>query len=201
MTITFANRQNECVETQDGRRVWLSRACAVVAQVCLYRQSNQTWYVLLGKRGSGVPDFQGHWCFPCGYLDWDETLAKAMLREVWEECGVYLPHLATHDNFVHSDNPAFFEHSVEDEQPWHIADIPRSTKQNISFHYALFFSWDGDALPELSNQNCEPDEVDDLGWFSLQDASELTLAFNHNERLAHLLRAKSDNFSQPPLKK
>ena len=26
----FNNRENECVELTDGRKVWLSRACAVV---------------------------------------------------------------------------------------------------------------------------------------------------------------------------
>ena len=25
----FNNRENECVETKDGRKVWLSRSCAV----------------------------------------------------------------------------------------------------------------------------------------------------------------------------
>ncbi len=42
--------------------------------------------ILLIKRG-GEP-FKDHWALPGGYLDWDEDLAQAVVREVREELGV-----------------------------------------------------------------------------------------------------------------
>jgi NADH pyrophosphatase NudC (nudix superfamily) len=92
----FANRQNPKVYTQTGQQVYLSRACSVVAEVCLYEVTQAKWYILLVKRGEACPDFQGDWCLPCGYLDWDETLYQAMIREVYEETGLYLSELHRH---------------------------------------------------------------------------------------------------------
>ena len=100
----FANKENECVQTRDGLTIWLSRSCATVAQVCLYNLTDKRWYILLGKRGPHTPDYQGFWCLPCGYLDWNETLYKGMLREVWEECGLFLPHLSQQQGFVNFTN-------------------------------------------------------------------------------------------------
>lgn len=28
------------------------------------------------------------WCLPCGYLDWDESIHHALIREVFEEVGI-----------------------------------------------------------------------------------------------------------------
>lgn len=93
MSIRFKNRPNQKVKTEEGETVYLSRACAVVAEIFLYSTGNKSWYVLLGKRGERAPDYRGYWCFPCGYLDWDETLYEAFYREVWEETGLMLADL------------------------------------------------------------------------------------------------------------
>ncbi len=196
MTIQFNNRENERIVTEDGREVWLSRACAVVAQICLYNTTDKTWHMLLGKRGSGTPDFQGYWCFPCGYLDWDETLTQGMIREVWEECGFYLPSLSEHPNFIYSENPSVQGTIEVTEIPWHVSDRPTSRTQNISFHYAIICKWDGSNFPVLSNKYCEPNEVDDLGWFTVEEVSNITLAFNHNECLVNLLQEQKDAFQR-----
>ncbi|MFL0811394.1 MAG: NUDIX hydrolase [Agarilytica sp.] len=192
----FSNRHNEETLTQDGRRIWLSRACAVVAHVALYEVESGQWFILLGKRGESTPDFQGYWGLPCGYLDWDESLVQAMLREVWEECGLYLPSLSEAEQFVWSQNSCVLQQENIQETPWAIADVPRSQKQNVSMHYAVLFSWRGQPLPELSDAYAEPGEVAGIEWVSIEKAMEMDLAFHHGKRIQMLWQDHSDAFLQ-----
>ncbi len=192
----FNNRENERVDLADGREVWLSRACAVVAEVCMYVAQEQTWYVLIGKRGTATPDFQGYWCLPCGYLDWDESLTEGMLREVWEETGLYIPELKEQPGFIYSENPCILNKIDAHETPWSISDKPTSAKQNISFHYAILFSWQSKPFPILSMNYCEPNEVADLKWVKLEEARNMELAFNHAQRVAMLRDGKPELFEK-----
>lgn len=68
-----------------GETVWIHRSIAVVGFV--FCKINNEWCVLANQRGEGAPDFQGYWNCPCGYLDFDETLAEACSREIYEETG------------------------------------------------------------------------------------------------------------------
>lgn len=194
--ITFNNRENENVNTEDGRNIWISRACAVVAEVCMYNIEDKTWYVLLGKRGKGTPDFQGYWCLPCGYLDWDETLCDAMIREVWEETGLYLPHLSAQEQFAYSPNSCVNPENTGDEKPWAVSDSLSTATQNISFHFAVFFSWKGLPGPALTFDNSEPDEVEELGWIPLAKAHQMSLAFSHNKRILQVFEEKKSELNK-----
>lgn len=187
----FNNRENEEITTVDGRTFWISRSCAIVAYVCLYNLSDKRWYTLLGKRGTGVPDAQGYWALTCGYLDWDESLHQAMLREVWEECGVDLSSLAQNDQFLWSDNPCLVNNNNE-EHPWNISDTPKAGKQNISFHYSILFGWRGLPLPHLSIENAAPNEVEELAWVPIEQAATMDLAFNHATRLNQMREELSE---------
>lgn len=195
----FNNRPNEQITTTDGRDLWYGRSCAVVAEICLFNTVDKKWYVLLGKRGSGTPDFQGYWGLPCGYLDWDETLTQAVVREVWEECGLALPELPAQDAFICSPNNCINSAMTDGvdniaETPWHISDRPLSTKQNISLHYAIVFAWGSATLPSLSAENCEPNEVDDLKWSPLSEAMNMTLSFSHESHINTLWTQHSSMF-------
>jgi len=192
----FSNRQNERIHTQDGRPIWLSRACAVVAQVCLYHAKDRRWYILLGKRGSGTADFQDYWGLPCGYLDWDETLSQAMVREVYEECGVYLPGLKQHPQFIWSENACINSPENFEEVPWTITDRPRTQKQNVSMHYAVLFSWRGAPLPELSDANAEPNEVAGIDWLPIEHAMEMSLAFDHEHRIRRFYHEQQERLKR-----
>ena len=194
MKPVFKNRKNQPIETLGGETIWNSRSCAVVAQICLYNQSDSNWYVLLGKRGSGTPDFQGFWGLPCGYLDWDESLCEAVIREVWEECGLFLPSLSSHPNFLHSDSSMVFSPPFSDV-PWNITDRTDNVKQNISMHYAVLVGWSG-MLPDLSNAFADPGEVDGLEWVPIQQSFDMDLAFNHQQRIRKLWDDQASLFRQ-----
>jgi ADP-ribose pyrophosphatase YjhB (NUDIX family) len=42
--------------------------------------------VLMGRRATGV--YEGLWCIPCGYVEWDEHVRDAAVREFREETGL-----------------------------------------------------------------------------------------------------------------
>lgn len=170
----FKNRANECVTTIDGRQIWVSRSVAVAVSVVLVYERQP--YILVNQRGTGVPDFQGYWNLPCGYLDYDETTQEAAVREVWEECGVNV------NTLLQSCDIEFFT------QPWDVSSNPDNEKQNVTIHHGLHARVN--VLPELTNVYNEPDETADIRWLPLADVDTLQYAFNHRARIdkyvAHL---------------
>ena len=59
---------------------------------------------LLGRRRAS---YRGSYCFPCGYVEFDEDLHEALIREVEEETGLLVEPralLAAHSNFHDPDH-------------------------------------------------------------------------------------------------
>lgn len=167
----FNNRPNECVITTDGRSIWVSRSVAVA--VCVVLMCQRRAYILVNQRGPGLPDFQGYWNLPCGYLDYDETTEQAAVREVWEECGVNALQLLA------GARAEYFS------KPWDISSTPSGAKQNVTIHHGLYA--EVETLPELSSAHNDPGETSDIRWLPLSEVDALQYAFNHRSRIDKFL--------------
>lgn len=149
--------------------------------------------MLLGKRGTGVPDYQGYWGFPCGYLDWNETLYQAVQRELWEETGLLLHETAKHDALLKSLNLP--EGDGNSPMPWKITDTVReASKQNVSHHFGFLLHWQAEVLPELSLENTAPNEAEAAEWVRVEQAKTMQMAFRHSERLMEVLNDQIAHF-------
>lgn len=157
----FFNKPNE-VSIVDGKEIWQSRSIAVVNLVICNKLT------LLVKRGAGAPNEAGKWCLPCGYLDYNETLYDAARRETWEESGVDL----LEEGFS----------SATGDQPVYIKSIPNDYRQNVSVYY-LWERAPNKPLPATSLSNCEPNEIQSVGWFSYEAImhNDFKVAFNHKD--------------------
>lgn len=151
-------------EEMVGKTIWNSRAIAV--SIFPFIRIKGMWHVAAIKRGKGCPDYVGYWCCPCGYVDFNETIHQAALRELREETGIEYPYVL---NLVAiQDNPNISE------------------KQNVTFRYVCdaetVFLWEGDDyVPELTSAHSEPDEVEELKWIPLSEIGKYEWAFDHKE--------------------
>jgi 8-oxo-dGTP diphosphatase len=113
-----------------------------------------------------IEPFKGRWCLPGGHIDRYEPARESIVREVREETG-----LGFDAQFF-----GYFDEII----PGH----------NI---HAVVIAFEGRASGRL---NASAYEVSDAGWFSLDEARSMPLAFTHNEILdsfaTRMVKANSD---------
>lgn len=73
--------------------------------------------VVITQRSDKV-DHPGKWALPCGYIDWNESIHQALVREIWEELGLNI-----------SGYPVFL-YDIND-------DPNKDERQNVTFHFAV----------------------------------------------------------------
>jgi len=151
----FNNTENKCLELKDGGKIWKSRNVAVVV-VILHGDQFFSDEVYLVKRGRDMTH-SNTWCFPCGYLDWDETVQEAAIREVYEETGLIA--------------------NIKDLKFVGIDSDPSKFSQNVSIRFLLE---NGKDLVKDPNHKIDLGEVSDSGWFSIQKPLP-DMAFDHKE--------------------
>ncbi|NTV08974.1 MAG: NUDIX hydrolase [Chlorobium limicola] len=101
-----------------------------------------------------VNPFKGFWCLPGGHIDQGETALAAVIREVAEETGL----IFTDPTFLCFSDEIFPQYN---------------------FH-AVALAFYGTASGTL---RLMPEEVDEYGWFTIDEALSLQLAFNHEQLL------------------
>lgn len=168
----FPSTPNRCIIVDD-EELWISRSVTVLA--ILVFVCNGSAYVPLNKRGPDLPTEVGKWSLAGGYLDYDETIGGAVMREVWEELGLNLQEFQTNHRL---------EGSLD--QPSLVFSEPRRS-QNVTMHYPLMvFLNEGTELPSLA-PTVSKGEVAEVGWFSLEDTLKMELAFHHQDSLRRCL--------------
>lgn len=160
--------KNFPIKDINGKEWWISRSIAVTG--CILTLLNNRWCVLVNKRGKGAPDFQGMWNMPCGYLDFDETIPEAVIREVYEETGVKV-------------DPDFLRF-------WKFNDLPSQNRQNVSFiYYAIIDAQPSSISVSINNdRGGEEGEVDAVGWIPLDSIDKYQWAFNHDKIIGEIAR-------------
>lgn len=145
--------ENQNFPIKVGEKVyWHSRAMAVVGFV--FKEMGNRLFVLTEQRGAGAADNVGSFCVPCGYLDFNETLEDAILRELKEETG-----------FVGIKNKLNF---------LKINSNPTENRQNVSVHFSYF----ADENEEFSCEKAiggEKDEISYVGWMYIGDVKKVNL--------------------------
>lgn len=152
--------KNFQIEATDGKKYWIARSLAVAGFIFKSNEDRKELYVLANKRGPGTPDFQGYWSCPCGYLDFDETLAEACSREIKEECGLEI-------------NPTRLKlHYIEDS--------PSANRQNVTHRFTTFLDKRENTEIKIGIEG-EQDEVADVKWIPLSDVDNYLWAFGHDK--------------------
>jgi ADP-ribose pyrophosphatase YjhB (NUDIX family) len=207
----FNNRDNKLVEAKDGRKVWDSRSCAVTSVVIMrvgkwYQRKK--YFLLTILRGKDTPDFQGYKCCPCGYLDWDEPLNWAAVRETEEET-TFNPISAwsSRTNPIDSNDENSKRVKIElvyekykEGQPFYLSSEPSENRQNVTACFGVVFSVSKEEdLPIISGENVntlEFEEVASADWIPLEEvkSKKHKFAFNHENRSMDFFRIyKSEN--------
>lgn len=125
--------------------------------------------VLLIRRGPGARNEQGLWATPGGAVEWDETPAEAVVREVWEECGIEIAvfcQLGT------------FDHRLNDREQW------------ISIAYLAQIMMGEPAIQE-------PEKCSGCGWFTLSELPTLLSPLADKHLSAYRRMEAGTNGSQP----
>lgn len=157
---------------EDNKKYWISRSMATRSELLVY--DNECVYILVNKRGEGVPDFKHCWNIPCGYLEYDITLKENCSKELLEECGVDIPF----NRWKLS--------SIED-------DPQRSNKQNVTVVYRTEMTKSEFNACVIHNnindfEGGEVNEVEDV-WLmplTLENINKYDWAFNHKEVLMNI---------------
>lgn len=160
----FKNKENKCYKTVCGKTIWHSRNVATSICILRTKPEDQTKIQVLGvKRGKSM-SHPGKFCFPCGFLDWDETVPQAAVREIYEEAGL--------------------EVDLRDLDFVELDSNPQKFSQNVTVHFVLYYTGD----QEVSNKNAAQDEIEEVKWFDFEEAEKEEWAFDHKERIETLVK-------------
>ena len=76
------------------------------------------------------------------------------------------------------------------KQPWFVNTDPSENRQNVSLRYGAYFK--SDILPELTDENSEPNEIADLKWEKVKNLDKYDWAYNHDKKIVEFLELIND---------
>ena len=173
----FKNKPNVSHDI-NGKIVWESRSVSVAGVVVLYKDLKT--YVLTSIRGPIIDDNTGKINLVGGYLDRDETVSEAFIRECWEETGFNLP--------LYMDKYQVISENIKKE--WSTDSNPnRHITQNVCFRFGVILeSPYGEDFPPLTTEYNEvPGECLDPKWVLITDIDKHDWAFDHNKLIKKYL--------------
>ena len=131
------------------------RAALTVDAIVFYQTENKTSVLLIER---GREPYKNKWALPGGFIEMDETLEKACIRELQEETGLRVEKMKQ-----------FRAYDAVDRDPRH---------RTISVVYAV----------ELENEKPVKgsDDASRAAWFSIDELPEL--AFDHGQILSDFFR-------------
>ena len=114
--------------------------------------------LLLGKRSARRRAYPGVWDVPGGHVEAEETAEQTLVRELREELGV---------------TPSEWREVAV----LHVPAMGDEEAHMLRLHLFVVTRWCGEPC------NLLPDEHEELAWFTLEDATRLTLAHAAYPRL------------------
>lgn len=137
---------------------------AVTSTMAVLAWMDNQWHVLLAKRHAGSEAFPGYWSLPGGFLNVaQETTLACAVRELMEECNLFLPparwHVIGVDDNVPGTDPRY-DHVV-----------------NIAYG---IIAVNEDGIGDVRAD----DDVDEVRWVPVLEAEKQELAFEHSKILS-----------------
>jgi len=162
--------------TIDNKEYWISRSVSV--EGFIFTEDNGL-RVLANKRGPGCPNDVGKWNCPCGYLDYDETIKQACIREVKEETDLTIDPSSLQFLWIDSN--------------------PKGQRQNVSIAFCSFKS--SYAGQTVTGEGAEPNEVEEVEWIGLDELDNYDWAFEHNYSIMRVALSCLDEMLPEQLKR
>lgn len=159
----FNNVQNKAYNTEDGI-IYHSRSVAIVGYIVAFYKDEP--YFLIGQRSENM-DNANKLNMPCGYLDWNETLHDAFIREIFEETGLDITLKSGDTYYIHTEEPFKVTSNLK-------------AKQNVTLHFAHVFKTN--TLPDIK-PDFESNWVRWIPYAELMETDKDTFAFNHFNRI------------------
>lgn len=152
MSEPFVHRENPSIILPAGE-FFMSRSVAIVGGVTLLCKGKL--YMLITKRAEHMRDAPGRWCLPCGYLDWDENIYEATIREIYEETHLDLR----------------LDYKMFSYQNLYVDSSPFSNRQNVTILNGFLIV--SEEFPDVKIT----EETSDVAWCDASCLLDKNLAF------------------------
>jgi XTP/dITP diphosphohydrolase len=177
----FNSKESVLVTLKDGRKIWHSRSVAVAS--IIFVDDENTIKILMIKRGPLSETDAGKWAFPAGFLNWNETLSEAAIRELYEETGLYAPDLET-----------FSGSSLDTGRIVYSDSRPLKDTENVLLAYTMFTS--AKELPKFSvDFTKNKGEIADIRLISIDDLENYDITQQVRDVIREVILTETESIS------